>query len=44
MGTCPVGVAAHQLGRRYHGMEIVPEHFETARGEVEKAIAVPLVV
>lgn len=42
MGTCPVGVAAHQLGRRYHGMEIVPEHFATACAELAAAIAVPL--
>jgi site-specific DNA-methyltransferase (adenine-specific) len=38
MGTCPVGVAAHLLGRRYHGMEIVPEHFATACSEVKAAV------
>jgi site-specific DNA-methyltransferase (adenine-specific) len=39
MGTCPVGVAAQQLGRRYHGLEIVPKHFATACAEMTTAVA-----
>lgn len=38
-GTAPIGVAAIQSGRRYVGLELVPDHFDTGRGELEKAIA-----
>lgn len=38
-GTAPIGVAAIQTGRRYLGLELVPDHFATGRSELEDAVA-----
>lgn len=37
MGSGTTGVACHQLGRPFIGIEIVPEHFETACERIDAA-------
>jgi DNA modification methylase len=39
MGSATTGVACVNTGRRFIGIEQTPEHFETARARIEKALA-----
>src|SRR5690606_28135970 len=41
MGSGTTGVAAAQLGRRFVGIELDPQHFETACERIEAAYARP---
>lgn len=44
MGSGTTGVACHQLGRRFIGIEIEPEHFKTACERIENAQRQPMLL